>query len=353
MSIIYNIGTAVPNYELKQSRAKEIISNLVSDRKLSRYLAVFDSANIDQRYFAVESSWFQFEHGLKERNDLYFETGINIAEQAVLDCFSNSEIHIKDIDAVFSVTSTGILTPPLDVHLMNRLPLRDDVRRYPFFGLGCAGGGVALSRAHDYLQANPEDSIMIVSCELASVAFHPNRLDQQNIVGAALFGDGASCAVLLGQEHPIVKQTNQSQLSIKATNSKVLKNSMDVMGWDVKDDGFYVIFATIIPKLIKSFWKEHLEVFLSQENVPLDEIEHILAHPGGRKVLEEIEKIKLNHQHINFSKEILKKYGNMSSPTVLFVIKEALERGEFNQQFHLASALGPGFTSEILLLEWS
>ncbi|MFD2640387.1 type III polyketide synthase [Piscibacillus salipiscarius] len=352
MSVIYSIGTAVPKYELKQDRAKEVISTLLTEKRLSKYLAVFDTAGINQRYFVTEPEWFQSKHGLSERNHLYMKYGIDLAEQAVFDCFKNHELHMKDLDAIISVTSTGILTPPLDVHLINRLPLKDTIRRYPLFGLGCAGGGVALSRAHDYLKANPTHSIMIVNCELATVAFHHDHVDQQNIVGAALFSDGASCTVLLGHEHPLAKQRKEPSLYIKSSSSKLLKESMDVMGWDIKNDGFYVIFSTIIPKLVRSFWKDHLEEFLIKEQIDFKEIEYILAHPGGRKVLEEVEKIMFDHQMLDYSKEVLKQYGNMSSPTVLFVIKQALESRPFKRQHHLVTALGPGFTSEILLMEW-
>lgn len=352
MSVLYNIGTALPNYELKQNQAKGFISKLLEDRRLSKYLSVFDTANIEQRYFVVDPIWFQEPHGVKERNELFIKQGVHLAEKAILNCLKDQELHIKDIDAIISVTSTGVLTPPLDVHLLNRLPFRDNVKRYPLFGLGCAGGGIALSRAHDYLKANPDDSVLIITCELASVAFHHDSLDKQNIVGAALFGDGAGCALLLGREHPLVKQLKTPKLHIKETSSKLLNDSMDVMGWDVRDDGFYVIFATEIPNLVKTFWNNHLTSFLSQQNVSSSYIEHILAHPGGRKVLEEVEAIMDNHQDLQFSKNILKKYGNMSSPTVLFVIKEALQYGEFNLPYHLVTALGPGFTSEILLMEW-
>ncbi|TFB24005.1 type III polyketide synthase [Filobacillus milosensis] len=352
MTAIYSIGTAVPEHQLKQQKAKELIEGLIDDRKLSRYLAVFDNANIDQRYFVAEPAWFLSEHGLAERNNLFFSKGIQLAINAINDCLKNCDIHLDEIDAVISVSSTAILTPPIEVHLLNRLPFRKDIKRYPFFGLGCAGGGIALSRAHDYLQSNPDQAVMIINLELASVAFHHDQLDSQNIVGAALFGDGASCTVLLGKDHQKLNSSNK-HLHIVSTSSRILDDSIDVMGWNVKDDGFHVIFATVIPKIVKTFWRAHLNDFINNIGINFSEIENVLAHPGGRKVLEEIEALMEEHQSLKFSKYILKTYGNMSSPTILFVIKEALkDEGVFNQKYHLASALGPGFASEILLMEW-
>ncbi|RPF55810.1 type III polyketide synthase [Aquisalibacillus elongatus] len=352
MSVIYSIGTAVPEHELKQDQAKELVQELLPNRRLSKYLAVFDSANIDQRYFAAEPKWFQKRHGLEERHQLFLNHGTDLAEEAVLDSLKNTNLKLEDIDAIITVTSTGILTPPLEVHLLNRLPFNDSIKRYPFFGLGCAGGGVALSRAHEYLKANPTHAVMVVSVELASVAFHHDALDQQNIVGAALFSDGSASAVLLGEEHRLLSDQSDFYLHIKNTSSKVLGDSMDVMGWNIRDDGFYVIFDTVIPKLIPTFWKNHLDECLEQNELNLSDFEHILAHPGGRKVIEEIEKILSNQHSIQTSKNILRQYGNMSSPTVLFVIKDALENAKLHSPYHLITALGPGFTSEIIIAEW-
>ncbi|GEL76196.1 type III polyketide synthase [Tenuibacillus multivorans] len=355
MSVLHSVGTALPDHQLKQHEAKDLIKTLITENRLSKYLSVFDKAQIDTRHFVVESDWFKQNHDFAERNQLFMSKGIELAERAVINSIDQGELNIEDIDAIITVTSTGILTPSLDIHLMNRLPFQHNVNRMPLFGLGCAGGGIALSRANDYLRANPTHSIMIVAVELASVAFHRDQLDAQDIVGAALFSDGASSAILLGAAHRLAEQKKAKSLRVISTTSKMLPDSVDVMGWNIKNDGFHVVFATSIPKIVRTFWRKHLDEFLSESHIELSDIENLLSHPGGRKVIEEIENVMAENQSIAFSKDVLRKYGNMSSPTVLFVIKEALNNQEhaFHKQYHLVSALGPGFSSEMLLLEWA
>ncbi|MGM8216406.1 type III polyketide synthase [Bacillaceae bacterium W0354] len=351
MAIIHSVGTATPTHLIQQNEAKELLESLVQQSRLSKYLSVFDHAEIDERYYVAKKEWFLDQHSFKERNDLFVNEGIKLAQAAIEDCIKNSPLNYDQIDGIISVTSTGILTPSLEVHLMNKLPFRDDITRIPLFGLGCAGGGIGLSRAFDYLKAHPSSAILVVAVEVASVAFHKDNIQPRDVVGAALFSDGAGCVLLVGNEHPLAEK---QLLRITGTSSKINKKSIDVMGWDIKDDGFHVIFAPSIPKLIPTFWKSHLEQFLTEFNLSMDEIKNILAHPGGRKVIEEIEKLLHEGQNLQFTKDVLRHYGNMSSPTVFFVLKKALaEKNQvFNTRYHLLTALGPGFSSEIILLEW-
>ena len=349
MAMIVSVGTSVPSHLIKQQEAKYLVEQLLGD-KYRKYLTVFDHANIDKRYYVVDKQWFLQDHTFEERNKIFKDNSINLIKQPINDCLQQTLLTYKDIDTIISVTSTGILTPSLEVHIMNELPFRDNINRMPLFGLGCAGGGIALSRAYDYLTAHPTKALLILAVEIASVAFHKNDLQPKDIVGAALFSDGASAVLLVGEQHPYAKEMNK-KLIIRNTSSKIYKNSIDVMGWDIKNSGFHVIFAVTIPNLIPTFWKNHLYEFLNEIDLSLDDIQYILAHPGGKKVIENMEKL-LNGQSVEYSKEVLRNYGNMSSPTAFFVLKKALEINNFHKRFHLLSALGPGFSSEILLLEW-
>ncbi|GAA0459216.1 type III polyketide synthase [Alkalibacillus silvisoli] len=351
MALIASVGTAVPKYQFEQSFAKDIISQIVPSNSLKKYLSVFDEAAIDHRYFVTDETWFQqAHHGLKERNDLWLNEGIKLAKEAIKNCLG--EVYdVSNVDAIVSVTSTGILTPSMEVHLLNELNFKTDIKRMPLFGLGCAGGAIGLSRAFDYIKAHPDESVLLVTCELASVAFHHQNLKPKDIVGAAIFSDGAAATLLLGENHPKANRSNQSQFFIKSSDSKVKPKSMDVMGWDVHDDGFYVIFDVSIPKLIEPFWKSHVDQFLNKHKMKAEEIKHIIAHPGGRKIIEEMERVLLTPNLLSHSKKVLSQYGNMSSPTVLFVLNELMKQADLEQGYALLSALGPGFASEVVLME--
>ncbi|MDV2580788.1 type III polyketide synthase [Alkalibacillus haloalkaliphilus] len=349
MAVIASVGTSVPQHKFTQTFAKDVVSGLTQSNSLKKYLSVFDEAAIEERYFVSNEKWFKTNHGLEERHKLWLEEGVNLAKEAVWRCLGD-DFELSDVDAVVSVTSTGILTPSMEVHLLNELNFSPYIKRMPLFGLGCAGGAIGLSRAFEYLKGNPEQAVLLISCELASVAFHPFNLRPKDIVGAAIFSDGAAATLLLGENHPKVKDLNRKMV-IKATDSKVKLHSMNVMGWDVKDDGFHVIFDVTIPKLIEPFWKPHVDRLLKAQDLSMEEIKHIVAHPGGRKIIEEIERLTPNPNLLQPSRNVLKQYGNMSSPTVLFVLQEVMKQNELEKGYALLSALGPGFASEVVLME--
>ena len=353
MAMIHSVGTAVPEQQLTQEDAKKFISSFVSDRRLRRFLNVFDQADISKRHFVVHPSFFQQQRSFRERNKLYEEHGVQLAFEAVKKCLNNQhEVQVPDIDAIITVNSTGVLTPTLDAQLINRLDLNDRIIRMPLFGLGCAGGASGLARAYDYLKAHPTKSVLLVATELASVAFHPDDLTPKDIVGTALFSDGAGAVLLLGTDHP--SNENGPSFQLTASSSRIKKNSMDLMGWDVKDDGFHVIFSREIPELVHTFWKNQLNDFLANNSIDLSEINQLIAHPGGKKILKNIEELLYPHQDAHLSSIVLRQFGNMSSATVLFVLEAFLnEETSKKEGKHLVTALGPGFSSEMLLMERS
>ncbi|PKR78810.1 type III polyketide synthase [Halalkalibacillus sediminis] len=349
MSFIYRVGTAIPPHTIHQTEAKKFIQSNIAERRLEKYVTVFDQAEITSRYFVVPQEWFEQPHSFSERNELFESKGIDLASKAVDRCLNSASMDHSEIDALFTVTSTGILTPSLDVHLMNRCSFNENIVRVPMFGLGCAGGAVGLARVNDYLKAHPTEAVILVCVELSSVAFHIDELNSTNIVGAALFGDGAAAVLLLGDEHPL----STGGFKMTEASSRTKRESMDIMGWDVQDDGFHVIFSKKIPSLIKTFWKDHSDNFLTDNKITLQEIDSFILHPGGKKVLEEISKCILEEHSLEHSFNILKNFGNMSSPTVLFVLLEKMQQENLESGTkHILGALGPGFHSQLILMEY-
>ncbi|NIK11025.1 type III polyketide synthase [Alkalibacillus almallahensis] len=349
MAIISSVGTSVPRHRFSQSEAKQFISQYTNE-SLQKYLAVFDQAAIDTRYFAADREWLHSENKLSDRHQLWFEEGLNLAQEAVENCLGNYDQSLE-IDAIISVTSTGILTPSFDAHLINELQLSSSIKRMPMFGLGCAGGAIGLARAFDYLKAHPDESLLLVCCELASTAFHPRDLTKKDIVGAAIFSDGAAAVLLLGANHDLVKQSEGCTVQINTTDSKLLPDSLDVMGWDVKDDGFHVVFSQKIPRLVNSFWAPQVQEFLERNNLTQNYLNFVVAHPGGKKIIEQLEDIIPDSLKLDTAKSVLRQFGNMSSPTVLFVLQSYINQELKQGDKGLLTALGPGFSSEILLLE--
>lgn len=238
--------------------------------------------------------------------------------------------------------------------MMNELPFSEHTKRVPIWGLGCAGGASGLSRAHEYCLAYPQANVLVVSVELCSLTFQASDRSKSNLIGTSLFADGAACALLAGNDSPLISNSNlDSRPTVRGTQSTLMPDSEEVMGWDIRDEGLYVIFSKSIPGLIENWLRPNVEEFLDKHDLGTEDISYFVAHPGGRKVLEAYEKsLSMPEGVTNPSRDVLRKYGNMSSPTVLYVLKDHMEKKISKDDYGVAAALGPGFSSELLLLQW-
>ncbi len=359
MSYIASVGLGIPAYKLSQGEVKKLIPDLFPRIKsnVGRIWSIFDHSLIEERQTVVPKEWFMSEHSFVERNDLYTKHSIDLSIEAIRDCLDNHEMlsHaflIEHIDMVLFVSSSGISTPSLEAHIMNELPFRSDVIRLPIWGLGCAGGAMALARANDWLRAFPNKHALIISSELCSLTFQKDDQKMSNIVGTALFGDGVSATLLCGEQSNGRKMIKKRVPRIIDSHSHLEKNTLDIMGWKMVEHGFEVIFSKKIPRLIESIWKRHVDQVLERMNRTPHEMTSWILHPGGRKVIEEMQRVyQLQHKQIQFSLDVLRQHGNMSSTTIFYILKKWLEQ-ETDQEYSVLSSLGPGFSSEVLLLEW-
>lgn len=360
MTYIYSVGKAIPNHNLSQEEVKGLVLKVFNqtNEDIERLLPVFDHARIENRQFVVDKAWFQEEHSFEEQNRIYQENAIRYSLAAIDDCLQ-SDLFLKQplpyeaIDLIIYVSSTGISTPSIDAYILNERPFREDVERMPLWGLGCAGGAIGLSRGLDFVKAHPEKCALVICCELCGLTFQKHDERKSNIVGTALFGDGISAALILGEESPYLDYRKTPLLKVMDKSSRLKRNSTTVMGWKVTNSGLEVIFAKSIPDLVGSFWKDHVEQFFNQVRYRPEDISKYIAHPGGMKVLQAMEEVLGGEREkLNYSYEVLKNHGNMSSATVLYVLYEWMKTGGKIGEKGILSALGPGFSSEMLLLEW-
>ncbi|MFF5994947.1 3-oxoacyl-[acyl-carrier-protein] synthase III C-terminal domain-containing protein [Lysinibacillus sp. KU-BSD001] len=358
MPKIASVSTYTPPYTLQQSNIEELTKELFQDKipKLERLLPVFDNAEIDTRNLCVPAEWYRHEHSFEERNRLYIDLAVNYSVEVIERCVANSAfldqpISTEDIDALIFVSSTGISTPSIDARVMNILPFSDRVVRIPIWGLGCAGGAAGISRAYDYCKAHPTAKVLVVCIELCSLTFQKNDYSKNNLIGTALFADGAACALVCGDD--VALPQNRRMPHILGSASKWMPQSEDVMGWNVKNSGFYVIFSKSIPSIISTWLGPFIHEFLEEHGLRPEQIEQFVAHPGGKKVLQAYEDaLQLTEHHTAISRNILKQHGNMSSPTVLYVLEQYLLKKHTSNTYGLLVALGPGFSGEAVLLEW-
>ena len=351
---ILSVGTGVPEHIVSQDQAVEFARQLFSHsfKDVERLLSVFHNGHIKKRHIAKNLEWYDEDHSFSEKNDAFLECALPLCKQAVNDCLDDVHIGHEDISAMFMVCTSGLATPSLDARLMNELPFSRNMKRIPIWGLGCAGGAAGLSRAFEYCRAFPNEKVLVIAVELCSLTFQKDDVSKSNLIGTSLFSDGAA-AVLVAGDHVSLKSVQQHVPHIVGTQSTLLENSLDVMGWNIKDNGLYVVFSRSIPSLIEKWLKPNATGFLEHHGLHIEDIDHFIAHPGGKKVISAYEKsLGLPPDKTVDSLEILMNFGNMSSVTVLFVLKRFLEKQIGDGEYGLITALGPGFSSEMLLVRW-
>ncbi len=340
----------MPPFQLKRDDARSIAAQVFADHPhIGRLLAVFDSSGIDQRYFTTPPEWFLAKHAPESVNRAYIESATDLSEFAVRQALARSSLTPADIDYLVYVNTTGLATPSIDARLMNRLGCRLDAAHIPVWGRGCAGGAAGIAHVNDYLRGKPNGVAVIVAAEFCGLTFLPDDLSKSNIVASALFGDGVGAAVVAGDH------VDRPGLEIIQTRSRLFPDSLDIMGWNITSRGLQVVFNRRIPEIVRRHAAEDLDALLQSASVGRGDVVEYLYHPGGPKVLDSyLEAYELNGDAMRISKTILKDCGNMSSATLLFVLERFfVDQNRATNGYAVASALGPGFCSESLLLKLS
>ena len=341
---LISLATAVPANVLRQEEVTQQAAALFGSRRadLERLLPIFKNTGIDTRYSVETLEWFHRKQGWPERTAAYLNGATELFVRAAEDALAQARVAAAEIDTVVTVSSTGIATPSLEARAHARMGFRDDVRRVPVFGLGCAGGVTGLSLAARLAAASPGDRVLLVAVELCTLSFREDETTKANIVATALFGDGAAAAV-------VTSRGEDGLAEVEASGEHLWPDTLEVMGWRIDPVGFSAIFSRSIPDLVTEKLRPATEAFLARHKLALDDIVHHVFHPGGARVVDALETVfRLPQGALNKEREVLRDYGNMSAPTVLFVLKQALLSGLPGRS--LVAALGPGFTGSFLTL---
>ncbi len=339
---ILSLVTATPPYKLSQNDIAEMARNIFSDTvaDFSRFLPVYQNAAIDTRYSSVPLKWYKTPSSLSARNTLYIESSLDLLEDAALRAVAQARLNMDDIDGLVVVSSSGIATPSLDALLMERMKLKRNMERLPIFGLGCAGGVIGLARAAQLAQGAPKKRYLYMVVELCGLNFLHEDRSKSGIIATALFADGASAAVI---------SCRGEGATITGWEEYTWPDSLGIMGWDVTDAGLRSVFSQDIPSIVRADLKRIVDGFLGNQQLAMGDITGFLCHPGGAKVLDAInEALELAPDSLNYSRDILRRYGNMSAATVMFVLEAALKSAEPGK--YIISSFGPGFTAALLAL---
>jgi alkylresorcinol/alkylpyrone synthase len=352
------VASASPEHELTQAQAKQFakrfFTDYFADREeavIDRMLGAYDNAGVETRQLARAHAWYQQPHGFPAKNAAYIEHALGLAQRAGELALQRSGIDRADVGAIIFASSTGLSTPSLDARLVQELGLARDIARVPLWGLGCAGGSGGLARAQ-ILAIGLGKPVLVIACELCSLTFMHDDHRGANLIAAALFGDGAAAAVVAPE--PWWDPYDPPGPELLGIYSRLIDDSANIMGWDLEDQGLQVRFSPTIPSIVLQHSAQMIADAAHRVGLEPDQLAHLVVHPGGRKVLEAFEQaLKLEPSRLRHAREVLREHGNMSSPTVLFVLERFLADDQTRRNLPgLLLSLGPGFCAEGVLFRW-
>jgi alkylresorcinol/alkylpyrone synthase len=281
-------------------------------------------------------------------NDAWIEHAQKLGERALNEALARAGLSAGDVDALFFTSITGICSPSIDALLMNRMSFRPNVKRVPIFGLGCVGGAACLARAADYVRAYPEEVVAVLAVEICSLTVQREDFSTANLISLGLFGDGAAAVIVAGAE------VDTGGPAVLRTRSTFYPGSQDAMGWNISENGFKIVLSAHVPEIVRAHVRADVDAFLNDCALQRDQIEAWILHTGGPKVLEAMaESLDLTHDDVSASWECLREIGNLSSASVLAVLEKVVMNTPPREgTLGVLAAMGPGFCSELVLLQW-
>jgi predicted naringenin-chalcone synthase len=316
------------------------------ERFRRKVLKIFENAAVDKRYSIMAPEDVFLKTSFEEKNDIYIRESIKLAEQGLKKALDKASLKPTDIDFIITVSCTGIMIPSLDAYLINSLKMKQDIVRLPVTEMGCAAGVSGVIYAKNFLKANPNKRAVVVAVESPTATFQLEDYTMVNAVSAAIFGDGCAAVVLSSYE-------NEKGPEIKDEAMYHFFNAEHMMGFKLRNTGLQMILDQSVPQIIADHFPQIIHPFLERNNLSIAEIDHLVFHPGGKKIVQTVEDLfgKLG-KNIDDTKDVLRLYGNMSSATVLYVLERFMDRGLPEGDKGIMLSFGPGFSAQRVLLEW-
>ncbi len=332
-SVFLGFGTALPEHTLD---AESAIAALAT------YWPRLRGATSEPvtRHLVAPVEWLLRPRSLSATMQAYAEHATRLAHTAVCEALRAAGVGAAQVDLVISVSCTGYLVPSLDARLAAGVGLRPDVLRLPLTELGCSGGAAAVAAAHRHLAAYPDDHVLLVAVEVPSLAFHPEDRSLDNLTASLVFGDGAAAAVL-------GRAGGRRALRVVGAASHLLPDSIDALGFDLRDHGFHVVLDRRLPQLIERELGAVVARFHARQ--ALQSPNFYAVHAGGPRVFDAVESaLGLEGPELGLSRAVFREMGNLSSASILFTI--ARLAGGQPRGDGLAMAFGPGVTVELVHL---
>ncbi|HEX8577739.1 MAG TPA: type III polyketide synthase [Flavobacterium sp.] len=346
---IKTVAKQLPEYS---RTTEEIIPFLDSwlvgqdDRFIRKVKKIFEGAAVDKRYSIMTPIEIFTTTSFEERNDIYMREVIILGEKVLDKALKKANWQPEDLDYIITVSCTGIMIPSLDAYLINKLKLRQDIVRLPVTEMGCAAGISGIIYAKNFLQSNPGKKAAVIAIESPTATFQLDDFSMANIVSAAIFGDGAACVLLSSDE-------NEEGPTILAEEMYHFYNNEHMMGFKLINSGLQMVLDIEVPETIASHFPNIIHPFLAKHNLSIEAIDHLIFHPGGKKIIQTVEELFSDlGKNIDDTKEVLRLYGNMSSATVLYVLERIMDNNPKTGDKGVMLSFGPGFSAQRILLEF-
>lgn len=359
---ITGIGTAVPRFRSPQKKVVDFMAEALqlTATQVGRLEILYQNSGIDFRHsvlddFAKKRGSYQFFPNKKtdkfpstaKRMELYKQNALPLALQAIHDCFSSlKSFKPQQITHLITVSCTGMYAPGIDIEIIEQLNLAASVQRTAVNFMGCYGVFNALKVAHALCKADSKAQVLLVSVELCTLHFQKSK-KPNDIIASTIFADGAGAAI-------IQAVTNQQKyFSIEDFYCDLIPQSKQEMAWHIADQGFDMVLSSYVPQCIENGIANFLQNLLKRQNLAGNNIEYYAIHPGGLKILQSCERaLAISAKKNKYSYQVLSHYGNMSSATILFVLKALWDDLELqNKKNIFGCAFGPGLTLESMLLK--